>query len=360
MDHQELPLLREQTKGNEFEQLEDRPNLSAGSQIEEYLWTSSLSIEMKNMESLEHHKNPFLGYTFICISVLGMTVVHIASKIAFTRKETLTNIDCISFYGIWLTLVFFIWSKFARTSLSLRNLPNRPLTGLLGSWISTICCNVFMLKGVKMISVGKSTLIFSTNPMFSMILASILLSEKISKHVIWSTIGAFFGIYFLTINKENVTEESHLYLGIFFVILAALFQAFIFVFVRMVSVYNLHFTVRPTYAGISFAIFSILVTIFYRDGITFESYDLIDFAILSLIGVGWCTWVGALSLAMQYEEASKLTPCFYLENVMTLLADAFLFDYHFRMSDFIGIFIVAVCLWVPAIVNYSKAKALPK
>jgi drug/metabolite transporter (DMT)-like permease len=232
------------------------------------------------------HRNPILAYIFVSISVLGMTITHLASKIAFTRKSSLTNIDCITFYGIWISLVYSVWSKMAGATLSVDDLPKRPVIGLFGSCISTICCNVFMFKGLQMISVTKSTLIFSTNPMFSMMIAAFLLSEKISRSVIFSIFGAFIGIFFLTINKENVIEDIHLYLGITFVLLAALSQALIFVFVRMVSAYNLHFTVRPTYAGLSFLLFSGLTTTFYREGITFETYDYTDVIILSCVGLG--------------------------------------------------------------------------
>jgi drug/metabolite transporter (DMT)-like permease len=295
MENQEVALLKSQNLECEPFQVEDQSQEPSHNDVGEYLCTSSLSIEImtpnsfiKDFVSHEHHKNPFLGYTFICISVLGMTVVHIASKIAFTRKETLTNVDCITFYGIWLTLVYSVWSRLAGANLSLKNLPKRPIIGLFGSCISSIICNVFMFKGVKMISVGKSTLIFSTNPVFSMIFAAILLSEQISKPVVLSTIGSFVGIYFLTLNKDNVTEESHLYLGILFSLAAALFQSFIFIFVRMVSVYKLHFTMRPTYAGLSFLGFGCLTALFYPEGISFQEYTAVDIINLSCVGLGSC------------------------------------------------------------------------
>jgi drug/metabolite transporter (DMT)-like permease len=146
-----------------------------------------------------------------------------------------------------------------------------------------------MLKGMSYISVGKSTLIFSTNPMFSMILAAVLLSETLSKPVIFSTLGAFVGIYFLAQNKENVEGEDHyLYIGIILVLLGAWFQALIFIFVRMVSIYQIYFTIRPFYAGMSFLVFSGLVSSFYRSGITFETYDNMDYLILSCVGIGSC------------------------------------------------------------------------
>ena len=56
-----------------------------------------------------------------------------------------------------------------------------------------------------------------------------------------------------------------------------------------------------------------------------------------------CNWVALSSLhivfnfAFRYHKASKLAPLLYLENVFTLLADAFIFDYTFVLTDYIGI-----------------------
>ena len=114
-----------------------------------------------------------------------------------------------------------------------------------------------MFKGMSYISVGKSTLIYSTNPMFAMILATIILSEQISKPVVFSTFGAFVGIYFLAQNKEDSDGGDHdLYIGIMLVLSGAFFQGAIFVLIRLISVYPIHFTIRPFYVGITMLVFS--------------------------------------------------------------------------------------------------------
>ena len=100
-----------------------------------------------------------------------------------------------------------------------------------------------------MISVGKSTLIYCTNPMFSMILAYFVLNEKVTKLVIVSTIGAFVGIYFLSMNKQNSESDTNVILGIVFVLISAFFQAVIFVSVRMLNVCYMPITFRPFYVG---------------------------------------------------------------------------------------------------------------
>lgn len=84
-------------------------------------------------------------------------------------------------------------------------------------------------------------------------------------------------------------------------------------------------------------LFAGLVTTFHRSSITFETYDIFDVIVLSMVGLSSCMCIGPLSLAMKYEEASKLSPILYVENVFTLLADALLFDYKFISTDYLGI-----------------------
>lgn len=186
-------------------------------------------LELKRTLPAEPVRNPCLGYSFMIISVLGITAVHLFSKIAFTRKPTLTNVDGTFFMGFWLAFIYFIVAQIFGVKLALNNMPRKPLLALFASLIATTLTNLFMFKGISMISVGKSTLVFSMNPLFSMILAYLLLKETITKTVLCSTLGAFVGIYLLSINKDNSGNDSNVIVGIILVMLAAWFQAVIFV-----------------------------------------------------------------------------------------------------------------------------------
>ena len=70
-----------------------------------------------------------------------------------------------------------------------------------------------MQLSFQMISLGKSTLIFNLNPIFCIFLAFILLGEKLELLTIVSAIGAFGGMYFLTLN-QNKGNDSNPILGI--------------------------------------------------------------------------------------------------------------------------------------------------
>jgi len=44
--------------------------------------------------------------------------------------------------------------------------------------------------------------------------------------------------------------------------------------------------------------------------------------------------------ASKYSADSKMAPIGYFENVLTLMADVIVFNYHFVLSDIGGIFII--------------------
>jgi len=163
--------------------------------------------------------NTFLGYLFMFISVFGITWGHIFSKVAFTRNPALGGIDCVTFFGIWLCIVYITWSKILGVKLSVTSLPKTPLIALLLSIGVTLFTQLGLFKAISLIPVGKSTLIFSTNPIFSVILSFLILREGLSKSIIFSALGAFVGIYFLSLNKQGEDEEGNsLIIGIILVL----------------------------------------------------------------------------------------------------------------------------------------------
>lgn len=145
-----------------------------------------------------------------------------------------------------------------------------------------------MLWGISMISVGKSTLIFDLSPLFCIILAFILLAEKIDYVTVFSAVGSFCGIYFLTLNQANEEEQEDksLLLGVFLVFLGAWGQAAIMILVRMINIYQVHYLFRPVYIGITLLSFGILVHLFFPSKMQFPNYEFLDVVFLYGSGLG--------------------------------------------------------------------------
>ena len=69
----------------------------------------------------------------------------------------------------------------------------------------------------------------------------------------------------------------------------------------------------------------------------FRGHELLDIVLLWLSGLGATMFHVFLNYAFRYQKASKLAPMYYLEDMFTLLADAFIFGYSFVDSDYTGI-----------------------
>ena len=303
-------------------------------------------------------QSPLLGYSFMVIAVLGITINHLSAKIAFFRNPDLTNYDGILFLGIAVTPIYLVAAKMAGISISWRQFrPKAILLIALSIWCS-LGVNFCMLWGISMISVGKSTLIFDLSPLFCIILAFILLAEKIDYVTVFSAVGSFCGIYFLTLNQANEEEQEDksLLLGVFLVFLGAWGQAAIMILVRMINIYQVHYLFRPVYIGITLLSFGVLVHLFFPSKMQFPNYEFLDVVFLYGSGLGWALCIGPLSLAFRYQSASRLAPINYIENVFTLLSDVFIFKYTFVSTDYIGIALIAIWLIIPAVLKIINEK----
>jgi len=134
--------------------LEQKLNVSASSEVASMSKGSSRAIhdtELANLNvarsmsveivepsfggntSMGQHKNSFLGYLFMGFAVIGFTMSHTSGKIAFTRKPSLTNVDVLFSFGIWMPIIYFIWSRLVGVTLSFSGLPRKPFIGMLFS-----------------------------------------------------------------------------------------------------------------------------------------------------------------------------------------------------------------------------------
>ena len=101
-----------------------------------------------------------------------------------------------------------------------------------------------------MISLGKSTLIYSLNPIFCILFAFLLLGENLECLTIVSAVGAFTGMYFLSLNQIEGNDKYPI-LGISFAAATAVSQGINQINIRVMSVSNMSWTLRPTLIGIS-------------------------------------------------------------------------------------------------------------
>jgi uncharacterized membrane protein len=61
-----------------------------------------------------------------------------------------------------------------------------------------------------------------------------------------------------------------------------------------------------------------------------------------------------MSMAFQYADTSQLVPLGSVQNILTFLAEFFILDYDFNITDFIGMFILMSAFLIPVVYNMNK------
>mmetsp|Transcript_4509 Transcript_4509/g.5174 ORF Transcript_4509/g.5174 Transcript_4509/m.5174 type:complete len:214 (+) Transcript_4509:147-788(+) len=205
---------------------------------------------------------------------------------------------------------------------------------------------------ISMIPLSKSIFILSLNPICCGILAFIFLKEKLSKPIIFCTIGACTGIYLLTLNTQEGGNADENPWGYFFIIIGAWLVGSLFIIMRFLNIYHIHVTVNSFMIGSMFVVQSIVVY-FLKDGlINIEKYTVFDASLLTIHGFLSMCWIWCMFFATKYAQASVVSPIMNLENLFTVLVDIFFFQYHFINSDFIGMTILGICIIIPIILRY--------
>lgn len=99
-------------------------------------------------------------------AVLGITTNHLFGKLAFFYNPNLSNFDIVFFIGIWVSLIYIPAALINGVSLNLLKLRRKVCIGVIISLLLAVAVNNVMQKGISMVSLGKSTLIFNLNPIF--------------------------------------------------------------------------------------------------------------------------------------------------------------------------------------------------
>ena len=280
--------------------------------------------------------------------------MHICMKVIYVRSPQITGQDTTSFIGYFIVPCIFIMGKLNSANLNIFTYETKVQKIMLARCITGVALDIFITNGLRFIAVSKGILIFCLNPLFCAIIAAIFLHEKITMISISSTIGAFFGIYLLTLNRGQDSESSgHEILGYILVLGSAICYGLLFVWLRALSLFKINIFLSPFCFGMAINIQTLTLLLFFPDMMHISTYDSVDLFYLCIIGVTAVTGQQTMFLANRYAMASKMAPISYLENVFTLMADIWLFHYHFVSTDIFGMLVIVVCLAVPVTLQMS-------
>ncbi|CAI2372757.1 unnamed protein product [Moneuplotes crassus] len=281
------------------------------------------------------------GFTLMALGIICATVMHVCARTAFARNPELTNFDTFSFIGYILPIFYLIAARIKGVTVNLYYFEEKIGFMILFRTLASNFMHIFLFAGFKYMSDAKGTLIFNLNPIFCIIIAFFVVSERINALSTAVIIGSLCGIYLFGLN-ESYSETIGL-LGYLLVFVSSGIYGCILVLIRLLNIRGVHYLVPPFYIGVMALVTTGVVTIFFPTHISME-YDSIDILYLGLYGLAAAGAQLCLNAAFQYELAITLCLCQYLERVLILLVDILLFGYAFSIIDIMGISLIILCI----------------
>ena len=174
-------------------------------------------------------------------------------------------------------------------------------------------------------------------------LAYFFLNESMTKLKVLALIGAFFGVFILSLNKNEDEHGNHeyYYVGISLLCISSLSGAGVGVMLRILSS-NLHPTLSPVWYSIT-TLFSVaLFLTFYPSVYNLPEYDIVSCLWFIVSGILVYIGINFISLASKYAEASIIAPIQYISTFILSVFDIVVFNYKFNLTDILGFIVILV------------------
>ena len=284
------------------------------------------------------------------------SILHIATKVMYSRSPEMTGYDTCSFMGYGLVPFYYIYAKYKGVNVNFFSFEFNTQLLLIARIAVGLLNNVCIFTGLRYISVGKGILIFSLSPLFWTIIAGLLLREKITILSVILTLCSVGGVYLLTLNQpSDPVEASHEIIGYSLFLWSSWLYGLLFVIFRKMNLKKIDTSISPLYLGFGTMGQTIFVYFFIPSQLNFGSYDKVNLACLIIVLITVIIGQYSMIAANKYSAASKMAPIGYAENVFTLLADAVVFNYHFILYDMLGIIVIVICLAIPIIIKLRES-----
>jgi len=268
-------------------------------------------------------------YFILVFCVVIWAANYLARQLLLTKFSSLFlsafSLTVVSIF--FLILVFFTKSFIKVTKKELYLLVVAGLIGLVFN-------QIFLFTGLQYSTASNASLIFSMAPLITALLASIILKEKITKHLIIGSIIALLGVYFVL--SANGRFEYNM--GDILLFGATVTFSSNLILVRMLS-QRISPIIITTY---SFLIASLMFDPFIMANVTVnwnQSITMWSLAFVSvLIGQGITTLMW--NNTMQAVGAAKSTVVLNLQPIVTLLLDYWIFNTRVSSLQLIGTILV--------------------
>ena len=191
----------------------------------------------KNNKPIKTH-NYLLGTIMMVIAVWLLTLTHVLFKYLFVTNPYSSPIDITIIMGFYIIIFNFALGKFQGHNMNILTYNKNVKIVMAVRVLVGIINNMLLLYSIKLLPLSKSIMILSTTPLWWVVLGYVFLKENTMKLEIFCIFGAWVGIYFLTLNKQEGSNSDDTILGYILITSSAWFMAGIFVCLRYLSFYN--------------------------------------------------------------------------------------------------------------------------
>lgn len=300
------------------------------------------------------------GIPWMILSLVGFSCASIVCKIAYMRNDYLNGID----YAIWRSIIMVTWSMIQvwATRVNVLEVKKGYRLLLVARCIVGTIGMPWYFIAIKYIPLSLWTLIASISPLMIGILAYLLLGEAITRLKVLAVIGAFVGVYILTLHKdENYQKGEHYTLGIILVSCTCMAITFVALLTRVLNK-GIHYILSPFWFSMTTLGWTLSLLCVYPSAYHFDHMGYTDVGLFFFSGL--FTYAGQIfkSLAFRYSEASQVAPLQYFDLIFLLLSDIFIFNAKFTSTDGIGGLLILVSLLAPIFqsvyLRYSTSRSL--
>lgn len=272
-----------------------------------------------------------LAASLILIGALILTASNAVVKAAGLGDLSLLEVSFARFAVS--TLVY--WPLFLREKRHVQSLIN-PLLFFRG--VIGFMAIILNYHAAMTISLGNATLLNLTSPLFTFLLAPLLLGEHIEKKKFLWLLLAFSGVLLISPFHLGLANWGGYASGL----ASGLCAASAYMTIR-----KLH--ERESFIAISFSYSLIATTLCLFAAVfgIFRFSALLDhWPILLVIGILGTLYQGLYTLALRFEKASKLAPLLYLSVLASFALGYFTFGEVITMTNALGALVVIISLIV--------------
>jgi len=285
-------------------------------------------------------QSPFTrGAFYMILSAGSFCMMTVFVKLAGSSLSTIQIVFIRGTFTLIVTGFFLLKAKINPLGRNKQLLIARGIAGTLALFL--------VYESIQRFPLSEATVIQYLYPLFTAIIASILISETIDRNILIGLFAGLFGVYailgFPVLSNDQVDIESLL-----IAICGSILTGLAYVLVRKTTSLNEH----PLVVMFYFPLFTVPICLPFLFSV-WESPSMLNWFYLFLIGV--FTQFGQLFLTYGYKElpATKAAPISYIQVVFATIIGILFFDERLSFAFIIGSIMVLFSI-ILVMANGSK------